>query len=891
MLGGLDKKFRAAAQKGDVATLEKVWNQDPKVLNSQGPDTGKTALHRAAENGRKEAVHWLVQHGADYHVKAADGISVFCSTLNNQQFDLFTFIYNHANPHRPLLQEAPRGIVKNDSYTLPPLIFYHEHRNDIFFRQITMQFSLLRQLGYQAVCYEWDEGISLENVLAPESNTEDLFHAGPTTRNLLQNIALTEFQYHGIDLNITAAYARTIDSVPAMRSETLLTLRSRFFAHQLVQHANTYQGGIIAFISKGHVKVANELKSMGARDGLFKSFWTDPSSDPLEIMMDRMSLAQSDKMVLIPRAAKLQDLSQFIIKPIEEFKKNNPLKPVIVSESATSSTLAAPSVAAPSSTMTTPTTKAPTEPVAVSEPRVPEFFKFDSSEEAKAFLNPLIKQFEDALKSKPIYGSRFVAPLWTWRDALINNKVSQTLRLQATVAVGLFITNERQVQRSFEGTPEAVFLGKLCVLESLLRYDNIVDKLRENPVEAAEKKALVENIQIAFSQYKYGDFLIGDSLNDDQLLSKTKLQLLKKIRQLLSQYHPQWMGTKELLFHIERKNKQKVLDGQYYCEAIFNTNAHQISAVDEYCINKLVSKMVAFRTEKRAKRQFIVDVAGQSHALLFDVTRGTDNRTLNIICVESTNIPLQHLAIMMMVSKLLMQGIKPNIIAIQADLQKDSHSCYAFALALSTILAKTSFADLNKHPGVVPEFIGVDGKKIELFVIEEVKWVPVTLLGEKAVMMGQSSTQMKERLKLLAPTKEADVEAKIIKWQQFYKIDGYVSERYPQSYIHYRRRSWRLRYLQTPFADLSVEKVLARTKSENVGQALRRQASGMGPLRDMRYLLQMHPEIINEKGGTEQRTALYWAYTKNQPNRIRLLKEAGASEDKAGNKKVSPENK
>ena len=61
------KEFRKFADQGNLDKLKEMFHSD--YLNSQGTDTGHTALHRAAGKGHLNVVEWLIKMGADVSIK------------------------------------------------------------------------------------------------------------------------------------------------------------------------------------------------------------------------------------------------------------------------------------------------------------------------------------------------------------------------------------------------------------------------------------------------------------------------------------------------------------------------------------------------------------------------------------------------------------------------------------------------------------------------------------------------------------------------------------------------------------------------------------------------------------------------------------------------------
>ena len=56
--------LRAAAERGDVATVLSELSKGSADIDAAGSKTGLSALHRASERGRVEVAKALLQHGA-----------------------------------------------------------------------------------------------------------------------------------------------------------------------------------------------------------------------------------------------------------------------------------------------------------------------------------------------------------------------------------------------------------------------------------------------------------------------------------------------------------------------------------------------------------------------------------------------------------------------------------------------------------------------------------------------------------------------------------------------------------------------------------------------------------------------------------------------------------
>jgi len=58
------EKLIESAKSGNVADVREIAHSHPEFINRRDP-TGATALHYAAFGGHRDAVHALVEHGAD----------------------------------------------------------------------------------------------------------------------------------------------------------------------------------------------------------------------------------------------------------------------------------------------------------------------------------------------------------------------------------------------------------------------------------------------------------------------------------------------------------------------------------------------------------------------------------------------------------------------------------------------------------------------------------------------------------------------------------------------------------------------------------------------------------------------------------------------------------
>lgn len=95
-----DLEFRRAAGQGNINLLEEYYSKD--IIDNSG-DSGKTALHFAAQQGMLEAVKWLVNKDAKPHTQDKEGNTPLHLALLNSQFSLASY----------LLELSPDVFTKN----------------------------------------------------------------------------------------------------------------------------------------------------------------------------------------------------------------------------------------------------------------------------------------------------------------------------------------------------------------------------------------------------------------------------------------------------------------------------------------------------------------------------------------------------------------------------------------------------------------------------------------------------------------------------------------------------------------------------------------------------------------------------------------------------------
>lgn len=451
---------------------------------------------------------------------------------------------------------------------------------------------------------------------------------------------------------------------------------------------------------------------------------------------------------------------------------------------------------------------------------------------------------------------------------------------------------------SEETTPCTMLAKHLFLLCSILRYNILVTvylSQRDYFIQVEQFNQAMNNVLNEFATLRH---FIDKKEDPNSFTSNIMRKILKKMMIATPVFEPNWMGVKELEYHIRRKNKTSLLNKtHFHAECIYNPNSFTTALIDSKCITGLISKMDRIRLGQQSRTQFIVYPDGLHHALVVDVAWNKTQNRFEIICIESTNINIQHMFLVAFESALIqnirqhirtyLETLKYKIIGIQADLQKNESSCVTFALALSREVSKTSFAELEKMQSITqPLFLMPNG--LEPLQNLNITWLPVTALGLKAVLMGQSFTDMQKNLTTFYPKKPQEVKRLINMVKQRYQLNGdhfnSVDDKdHAKSYIHHRREALRKQTQVNPVSDLSIELICKKSGATSHDHALRICAKE-GPAREFKFLLDNLPkEDIHKIGLESKRNALHFAYIGNKPARAQLLIDKKADQNAIDN--------
>lgn len=438
------------------------------------------------------------------------------------------------------------------------------------------------------------------------------------------------------------------------------------------------------------------------------------------------------------------------------------------------------------------------------------------------------------------------------REALYNQLSPEKGHLIANSCLTVILDSMRQTLPSYLPRT-AVPRAALSLLASFFKHNT------------------VENSRDAANYYESAEYHYHEVIEQTPFLANFRDKLFHEMFIPRNPHKLKFFSPKQLQFHLQRKNQ----GGKYSGELIINPRSTLLVQIDPICMEQLCTSIQAIYQSKKQRTQHIVYLHGHedAHSLCLDVQKNSVTGQVEMLCMESATVYSQWLFLQKLTEELSKQSIPYQIFSCQAGLQKSNERCILFAFVLSCEIAKVSYDALRKiKPVEELEFrhtwsILSKPKLSELVKLPGVTWIPVTAFGEKVIKMGQSITEMKTRLLQLDPD-EKSVDAKIEELQTLYGLDR-EKKIY---YMEHRLISLFFKYKKTPGMDLSENDIFWKHRRFSKGLCLRRMASGLGPKRDMDFLIQRMSHLeINEQAPSSGKTALQWAVEKGLANRTRLL--------------------
>lgn len=296
-------------------------------------------------------------------------------------------------------------------------------------------------------------------------------------------------------------------------------------------------------------------------------------------------------------------------------------------------------------------------------------------------------------------------------------------------------------------------------------------------------------------------------------------------------------------------------------------------------VNWLYQKALEIKSGLQPRTQFIFFPIPY-HSYVVDIDWDKQQSCFKIIMID-TFVPQ---TIQLDASKLTLQlnkhGFSSQYLLCTTTIQKDGVSCLAYSYAIASHISHLSFDELNQHPEI-------ETKNDLQSNNQGIKWLPITAFGEKLILMGQSSVEMRNNLAQLYGKDSKKIEETIANWKKWYAYPG-AQDSNKVDYIGYRQHSLYTKAMNKSHP--STRQILDMTKTDDLGFALRILASGQGPGRMLKQLLsQVSPMVINETGIKSKRGPLHFAYLNGKLSRAKHLLAHGADPELSDCHGLKPE--
>ncbi len=352
-LSDIAKRFRQAAAAGKLSDVKKLLEKNKRLVNHEGPTSGRTALHFAAENGHQAVVEHLLKNNASLDKEDFELNTPLMVALINKQFDLAIYLIAQncrldtcnmkgMNPLQLALslpEEQAKEIVdlirnkiaqntalhiskqgdlqsiniadirqtlmtrfsEQNILQLPVIIISMGDNKEDLYALIEQQLPALHQLGYRFILREY----TTESHFVDEHALNDDF----AQKHFKQiEIGFSENQRH------QALYQQK---------------NAKFIARQLVASARENQGGAILLLNSGAVDVKEVINKLPHEIANQCLCYSSELSDPVESLrqqLSQLSLCASQeksvKQILVnpnpPQSTDALDLIKARLKRVSE---------------------------------------------------------------------------------------------------------------------------------------------------------------------------------------------------------------------------------------------------------------------------------------------------------------------------------------------------------------------------------------------------------------------------------------------------------------------------------------------------------------------------------------------------------------------------------------------
>lgn len=337
------------------------------------------------------------------------------------------------------------------------------------------------------------------------------------------------------------------------------------------------------------------------------------------------------------------------------------------------------------------------------------------------------------------------------------------------------------------------------------------------------------------------------------------------------------LEPKELVFHVVQQNQRAKRLGLPFDGHVIIPKADTLYMPSSDALRNLYERirMVCLDPSQMGRRaQFLLYYnSPYGNVDVIDVSFNQNTQTLQIVNIHTSNSCAQHELLMILYSRLMSAGLPFQLLACQATLGQRTQNTAAYALKLSELLSKQSFAALFSHAKKVQPTFSDEAHDApqELRLIPEIGWFPIEALGDKALLLHENAATL--------PALKDKMPEYTLKYglAEMLSDDPETAFNYADSY----RRRLAFRYFtKNPFAKLSYQQLKDRLQPKDDAHMLRLAATERASAREFEFLVdhfktKQQEQCLHERAASGF-TPLLWCLKKKYPKKAALLLSATA---------------
>ncbi|MCS5712207.1 hypothetical protein [Candidatus Berkiella aquae] len=333
-------------------------------------------------------------------------------------------------------------------------------------------------------------------------------------------------------------------------------------------------------------------------------------------------------------------------------------------------------------------------------------------------------------------------------------------------------------------------------------------------------------------------------------------------------------STKELLFHVKRKNDRAIQLGTASNIEVMLPLKDSLHCPSKDSLKLLADKLQTIYKNQQTKGSQILFYYGSPYGNvdLFNVHYDATRSKLIVVNIHPERCGAQHDLLSNLEYLLRSRRIPLHIFACQADFGSLQQHAAVYALRLCSLIAQVPVARLEREAIPCPAFIDTVHKSEQrLGIIVNVSWFPINILGDKAILLKSTLPE----LRTLLGKRFANYQTQYDLTEATQDMPDMLS-----TYADYCRKWLGLTYFcNQPFRGITIENIAQKLASTSDGQTIRRAAAGYCSLREFEFVINhfkstQNEALLHKPAKEKDYTPLHWALKEKQGKRAALLLNA-----------------